>query len=104
MWKGGLSARSSRGRPTELARAMDGRPTHGRSARRFSVAGKGLRRARAAKQSKHLERAYSDSAVGTCNPKGYTRTGLDAARPCSRSYTYTITIDQIPDVVLVAIT
>ena len=42
MWQEGLSARSSRGRPTELARAMDGRPAHGRSARRFSVAGKGL--------------------------------------------------------------
>ena len=42
MWQGDLSARSSRGRPTELARAMDGRPAHGRSARRFSVAGKGL--------------------------------------------------------------
>jgi hypothetical protein len=38
-----LSARRSRGQPTELARAIDGRSAHGRSARRISVAGKGLR-------------------------------------------------------------
>ena len=43
VWQGGLSARRSRGQPTELARAMDDRSAHGRSARRISVAGKGLR-------------------------------------------------------------
>ena len=37
-----MSARRSRRQPTELAGAIDGRSAHGRSARRISVAGKGL--------------------------------------------------------------